>query len=251
MKAIFTPTELNKTNHTPQATLSPGHTPTKHPARLRCALRRVALLALLLIGVTLPSLAQSVIINGNYFLTHGNNTLSVSTNLVSDFNPNTCIWSINNRRIQAANEAGTAYTGNSYLQTGSINLGGSVQWRTAGANNSNLEATRNNFLNRNGTTAWRISNSTTNRATTYTVTRNQIDSNVDNLIYPTISASFSGNTITFSHGDLSGTFVPQYTRYTFNNTTHNYYDNTDNGSADPTVNASSLTPKYTWSIISA
>ena len=71
----------------------------------------------------------------------------------------------------------------------------------------------------------------------------------DNTTAPTISiASFSGNTITFNHSDLGGTFVPQYTRYVFNNGTHNWYNNTDFGNTVPSVNANTLTPTYTWSL---
>lgn len=86
------------------------------------------------------------------------------------------------------------------------------------------------------------------RSTTYICTTTS-QGPTDNTTAPTISvASFSGNTITFSHSDLTGTFVPQYTRYEFNSGTHNYYNGTDYGSTVPSVNANTLSPNYAWSL---
>ncbi len=206
--------------------------------------RLLLVLAIILMG--LPAMrAQSVIMNGGYFLTHGNNELSVSTALVSDFNPNTCIWYINNRRIQAANEAGTAYTGNSYLRTGSISLGGSVQWRTAGANNSNLEATRNNYLNRNGTTAWRISNTNNNAATTYTVTIGTPQEAVLTDITINSGADVISATGNYTYGHTNASYTPAYTNYIFSNTNH-YIGVNNNTLAN--VNPTTITTGYIWTL---
>lgn len=69
----------------------------------------------------------------------------------------------------------------------------------------------------------------------------------------TISASISNigiinNTIKLQP-ILTGSYTPEYTTYTINNSVdHNWYNNTDNGTDTPTINASDLAPQYTWSV---
>ena len=92
-----------------------------------------------------------------------------------------------------------------------------------------------------------------NRVIAYQVTSGP-NTLVDNITLPTISISSSaGNTITFGHNGIGGSYVPAntYTVYTFNNAAHNWYNSQDWGTAVPTgaaVLASSLSPTYTWSL---
>lgn len=73
----------------------------------------------------------------------------------------------------------------------------------------------------------------------------------DNTTLPTISInSVSGNTISLGRTNLTGSYTEAYTTYRFNNANHNWYNNTDNGNTVPTVNVSSLSPTYTWSLTS-
>ena len=211
-------------------------TNSKQMNRFFKTLKRGILLATLMCCVMTAAKAQVVITNGGYYLSHGNNELTVSNSLVPDFNPNTCIWRINTRRIQAANESGTVYAGNSYLQTGSISLGGSVQWRNAaGGNGSTLEATRNNFLNRNGTTAWRISNTADNRAVTYVVDRRPAAATLTGV-------SINGDAILSTTGaqsyTLSGSYTNASTNYYFNSADHYY----------PARTTTTVTPEGAWSV---
>ena len=211
-------------------------TNSKQMNRFFKTLKRGILLATLMCCVMTAAKAQVVITNGGYYLTHGNNELTMSNSLVPDFNPNTCIWRINTRRIQAANESGTAYAGNSYLQTGSISLGGSVQWRTAaGGNGNTLEATRNNFLNRNGTTAWRISNTADNRAVTYVVDRRPVAAILTGV---SINGDATLSTTGAQSYTLSGSYTNASTNYNFNGADHYY----------PARTTTTVTPEGTWSV---
>lgn len=113
-------------------------------------------------------------------------------------------------------------------------------WRTSRRNNGDYY----------GVNAFRSGNNrgTDFRSTTYTCTTTS-QGPTDNTISPTISvASNTSNSITFNHTDLTGTYVPQYTRYAFNNTTHNWYNDTDYGNTEPSVDANTLSPTYTWSL---
>ena len=74
----------------------------------------------------------------------------------------------------------------------------------------------------------------------------------DNTTLPTISISnVNNNTITFSHTELGGSYIPQYTRYVIStspSSTHNWYNNTDYGSNEPSI---TLNPTYSWSVTSS
>ena len=216
-------------------------------------LRSMALL-LLLLGASLSAMGQAyVIVHDDYYLKHGTDGHSVETTASTGFDPRSCIWYVNNRTIKTANESGTAFSGNYFLQTGSVSLGNSTNWNTAPSNGANLRATTINYLRRNNTT-WQITYTNSNRATAYTVSINP-NLLVDNTIDPIISiTSANNNQIQLSHSDLTGSYIPAntYTIYTYNSTnTHNWYNNTDYGTDVPdgaSVNANTLNPTYTWSL---
>jgi hypothetical protein len=225
----------------------------------RHALLRATLLTLLLVmGVTEMN-GQAVIMRGDYFLTHNQAGTTVNTTATTTFNPATCLWVFaQDDYIRTADSSGNAITStsNNYLQYTSVTLGGNgFNWYNA-TNNSSVYHRTGTWMNRtyyylrlNGTT-WQINQTDSNNGTLYTVTTTSYNA-TDNTTNPTISLSgISGNTITLSHSDLSGTYVGAYTRYVFNGGTHNWYNNTDNGNSTPTINASDLNPTYTWSLTS-
>lgn len=206
---------------------------------------------LLLCGITAK--AQSVIMYGDYYLKHGQDGHTVEATSSTGFDPRTCLWYLNNNTIKTANSNGVAFTGNYFLQNGSISLGNSSTWTTA-QNGSNLRSTGNYYLRRRGSTGvWQLSTTNSYRATAYAVTISP-NTLVDNTVNPVISvASVNGNQMQLSHTDFTGSFIPAntYTTYTFNGSTHIWYNNTDYGTTVPdgiTVNASTLNPTYTWSV---
>ena len=97
----------------PDPNYMPG--PFSFKDRLRCALRRMALMSLfaLLTGAQL-AWGQAVIMNGNYFLTHNEEGTAVNAAATTTFNPNTCLWYVNNRYIQTANSNGDYFDGSQY-----------------------------------------------------------------------------------------------------------------------------------------
>ncbi len=203
--------------------------------------RYFLVLFLALAGMTAKG--QTVIMNGDYYLTHNDTGTTVSTTAATGFNPNTCIWNINDRRIRTADSNGSVFDlTNNYLQTGSVSLGNSVQWRTA-ANGGNLEATRNNYLNRNNTT-WRISNNNS-RATAYAVT---ITSGQATSTPPTISGADVLTTTGNSNYTASGAaFQIGYTNYRFNNA-NLYFD--ENGNSFTGTPAGATISGYSWELSS-
>lgn len=91
--------------------------------------------------------------------------------------------------------------------------------------------------------------SNADRVVAYQVTTTN-HSFADNTTRPTISiGGVSGNTITLNHTNLTGSYTEVYTTYRFNSANHNWYNNTDNGTSTPTVNVNTLSPTYTWSIV--
>lgn len=122
---------------------------------------------LLLCGITAK--AQSVIMYGDYYLKHGQDGHTVEATSSTGFDPRTCLWYLNNNTIKTANSNGVAFTGNYFLQNGSISLGNSSTWSTA-QNGSNLRSTGNNYLRRRGNGAWQLSTNTNNLATAYAAT---------------------------------------------------------------------------------
>lgn len=207
---------------------------------------------LLLLIATLPVHSQSVIMSGDNFLTHNEAGTSVSATATTTFNPNTCIWNITDRRIRTANSSGTAFNANNnYLQTVSISLGRSTQWNTAASNGGTLRATNRNYLRLNGT-SWELSNTNSYRATPHTVAISDLQLSDENIIYPQISISdITDYTILLTHTDISGSYAPACKSYAVANaSTYYWYNNTAYKGERPSINASDLTPTYTWSITS-
>ena len=232
------------------------NTQTKDKNNWRRLGRGVALLAALLTGWT-SAQGQAVIMSGNYYLTHNEAGTSVNSAATTSFNPATCLWHYVRRDyIRTANSEGVAITStnSNYLQYTSVSLG--TDWgdwyrgddeEIIRARVSSGWTNTNYYLRLNGTT-WQLNSTNSNNGRLYDATITT-QGPADNTTAPTISvASVSGNTLTLSHSALGGTYVPQYTRYVFNSTTHNWYNETDYGSTVPSVNANTLTPTYTWSL---
>ena len=207
---------------------------------------------LLLCGVTAK--AQAVIMYNGYYLTHNAAGTSVNTAATNSFNPETCLWVFaQDDYIRTANSSGTAINvNNNYLQYTGITLGADgFNWYRARNNNAVRHRTgniitTNYYLRLNGTT-WQINNTNSNNGVLYNVTRtpHNLTDNTTSSVY---ISSIEDNKINFSHTELTGSFTRAYTTYSFNSGTHNWYDNTDNGTTIPTVNANTLNPTYSWSI---
>jgi len=214
------------------------------------------MVALLLVGMTAKG--QSVIMSGDYYLTHNETGTSVSSEVTNTFNPSTCLWYVNNRYIRTANSTGTSFGGNNYLQNTSLSIGSSSQWYQASNGNTVYHRTGTiwvtyYYLRQNGTT-WQVNNTNSNNGYVRNV---NINSHVltDNTTSPVISInSIDGNKINFSHTYLEGSYTPEYTTYSHSNgsstITHNWYNGTDYGSTVPSFNANTLNPTYTWSLVS-
>ena len=228
------------------------HTPTSHPGRLRCALRRVIVLGILAICTHHSILAQSVIMNGNYFLTHNEAGDQINATATQTFNPSTCLWYVNNKTIRTAGSDGNAFEGNNYIQRNSFSLGSSSEWTRATNNNtvyystSSWFSTTYYYLRLNNTT-WQATNGNSNNsnatpsAVTITTT-NGVSTN------PTIS----GNDVltatgTFNYSRTNAAYQVGCTNYRFSNTNH-YFDENGN-SITVTGNPSAATiGTYTWSL---
>ena len=219
-------------------------------------LLNTAVLLLLFLGST-GAWAQAVIMNGNYYLTHNAAGTAVNTTATTTFDPATCLWDYSaNNYIRPANNNGAAINANNnYLQYSSLTLGNNnFNWYNASNGSEVYHRTGGMFsrtyyyLRRNGTT-WQINSTDSNNGTLYDVTITSHNL-ADNTTRPTISiGGVSGNTITLNHTNLTGSYTEAYTTYRFNSANHNWYNNTDNGTSTPTVNVNTLSPTYTWSIV--
>lgn len=246
------------------------------------SLKATILTLLLVMGVTGAKAADYVFMYDGGYLSVNNSGAIVYT---TTFSPQ-CVWTCvsNSTNLTAAELQNsntlrwlTTLDGNGtrrWLQGSTTNgtaiststTAGTAYWRRDGDDNLIYRRNNNYYAYYRGN-SWRTSRSTGDgdnyyltdggwfgtdtdyRSTNYTVTTTS-QGPTDNS---TVTISISGNTnntITLSHTNLSGTFVPQYTRYVFDGGTHNYYNGTDNGSTVPTVNVSSLSPTYTWSLTS-
>ena len=246
---------------------------------LRFCSQAIFVLALLMTSISGVKAADYVFIyNGGYLAVNNSGTIIYTTT----FSPQ-CVWTcVSNSSTLASAELGT---GNSRFLYTEVN--GTKYWLVTNTTDGNAISTSTNPSNTNGWrnngtrlywnsgtryvyyrgNSWRTSSNaqrysgdndyaetnrwgtitTDYRSTTYSCTTTS-QGPTDNTTDPTISASLGDNAINFSHTDLSGTYVPQYTRYVFNSTTHNWYENTDYGSTVPSVNANTLSPTYAWSL---
>ena len=246
---------------------------------LRFSSQAIFVLALLMTSISGVKAADYVFMyNGGYLAVNNSGTIINTTT----FSPQ-CVWTcVSNSSTLASAELGT---GNSRFLYTEVN--GTKYWLVTNTTDGNAISTSTNPSNTNGWrnngtrlywnsgtryvyyrgNSWRTSSNaqrysgdndyaetnrwgtitTDYRSTTYSCTTTS-QGPTDNTTDPTISASLGDNAINFSHTDLSGTYVPQYTRYVFNSTTHNWYENTDYGSTVPSVNANTLSPTYAWSL---
>ena len=211
--------------------------------------------------------------NGNY-LSINNSTIANSTSFV----PNTCIWTCTNnldgtsRALSIKIGNNTRYLNSSTTNGASPTLSNTAQnvWRSDGtylwyrSNNNYYLYYRNNkwmtsrndkankSSNDNDTYYQKYSDNTDYRATVYKVTTTSVGE-VDNITEPTISFNSSGvniggNTITLQrNGDLSGSYTPAYTKYTFNGHDHCWYNDADHIDTPP-ASVTLSNPTYEWSI---
>lgn len=207
--------------------------------------------------------------NNTYYLGMNGNSLQAKLT----FDP-TCIWTCRNGNNDASlgstsyslrNKNNTSYfltttcTRSGWLfysySWSNLNVQTSANdiWRSTNGTNGNVYA-YNTTYNRSASINFpslSMADNNTSYSYNYLVTSaaNTLD---DQLTAGIAINSVSGNKITFEPR-LSGYYVPAntYTIYTFNSTTHNYYNNQDYGAVVPDaakVNASSIEPTYTWSL---
>ena len=145
----------------------------------RGLLRSLILMAAVL-GTAVPARAQTptyVIMNGNTFVAHTENGQNIaSPSATTTFNPSTCFWYVNNRRIQTANRNGARWSDNNYYlragTTGDATVNNvSTQWNTATAGQVLISHTTSWIITTtyyrlylDGTT-WKIGNTNSNTGT--------------------------------------------------------------------------------------
>lgn len=202
---------------------------------------------------------QSVIMYGDYYLKHGTDGHSVETNSSTGFNPSTCIWYLDNNTVRTANANGEAFSGNCYLQTGSVSLGNSATWVQA-QNGSLMQATDNNYLRQRSNGTWQIGNYNSNRATAYAVDIQNIPANttITALTINPSSVSLNLNESQTFTVSATATTTPAYTVYTFNGNTIYYFNNTTYTSLTAMQESSAWasatvapTVTYTWTLTGA
>lgn len=211
--------------------------------------KRFAVLTLLLLTVVLGARAQSVIMSGDYFLTHNIEGTSVNAAGTTTFNPATCLWQFaQDNYIRPADNNGSAITSNNnYLQYTSLTLGNDgFNWYRARSNENIYHRTGNlirtyYYLRLNGTN-WQISNNNSNNGKLIQVTITQVSTTSTN---PTIN----GNAVLTATGNYTYTAsgaayqAGGYVNYRFNNTDHYF----DNNNTDITPKAATLNGTA-WSI---
>lgn len=198
--------------------------------------KRLAMLAAILISFALGARAQSVIMSGDYFLTHNVDGTSVYAEGETTFNPATCLWYVNNRNIRTADSDGNAFSGNNYLQRNSLTLGSSSQWsqaqngRTVYYSQWSMMGGRTNYYLRLEGTNWHVNNTNSNVGSLIKVDISTVSSTSTN---PTIN----GNDVLTATGNYTYTAsgaayqAGGYTNYYFNS--ENHYYNSDNTAITP------------------
>ncbi|MBO4307313.1 MAG: chitobiase/beta-hexosaminidase C-terminal domain-containing protein [Bacteroidales bacterium] len=222
---------------------------------------RLMLLAALLLGGLSAQAQQYVFMRNNsttYYYANGTTWSNSAT-----FSPS-YIWTVsgsvpsNNSRYLIISRSGN----NTYTYTPSLSTTSSNTYTFSISDGNVLttsqKARSNSWNNSTYYLPYGFGNLATNTAANDRVIAYQVNTSQntlqDNTTLPTISIdSYSGNTITFSHDDLGGSYVPanSYTIYTINGAAHNWYNSQDWGTAVPTgvsVNANTLSPTYTWSL---
>ena len=236
-----------KTNFNPSSTCVSAYMSACNFARNSASnFRRIAVLLVLLLSFALGAKAQSVIMSGDYFLTHNNDGTSVNAAGTTTFNPATCLWYVNNRYIRTADSDGNAFSGNNYLQRNSLTLGSSSRWSQAQDGSTvyysewSMMGSTNYYLRLEGTT-WVVNSTNRNvgslikvnistvssTSTPPTINGNDVLTATDNYTYTASGAAYQAG---------------GYTNYYFNS--ENHYYNSDN--SDITPEAAIL--NTTWSI---
>lgn len=190
-------------------------------------LRRLTLLVTLLMTFALGAKAQSVIMSGDYFLTHNVEGTSVNAAGTTTFNPATCLWYVDNRNIRTANSNGQAFNGNNYLQRNNLSIGSGSQWSQA-QNGSTIYysqrigmSTTTYYLRLNGTT-WQVNSTNSNVGSLKAV-------NISAVATTSTPPTINGNDVLTTNGTYSYTASDAayqaggYTNYYFNSTDH-YFD---------------------------
>lgn len=218
----------------------------QHTMLRRISTKFLFTLALLQMGATVWG--QAVIMNGNYFLTHNEAGTAVNATATTTFNPNTCLWYVNNRYIQTADSNGDNFDGNSYLQRTSLSIGGSSRWTQASNGNTIYYSTGGwgatyYYLRLNGTT-WQVDNTNSNNGTLYAVTINTpvASTSTNPIINGADVITATGNTTYTATG---AAYRIGYTNYQFNNANH-YFDS-DGNSFTGTPGAATI-GSYSWSL---
>ena len=255
---------------------------TMQTMKRQMAAKVFMMLALLLMSVSGVKAANYVLtyVNGNttYYLAR-NGTTGVQR--VTAFNATTCIWScenaagnastlnnntnygwlyqtVSNTKYFLSSNGGTATLVTNPSKTTGNGSENYTCWRTDGTYIYNNYQYYSWFSNRTTTYYINLQNSVGSSTSSnqycarpYQVTSSQ-NALVNNTTAPSIYIeSASGNTIEFGHGTEIGYYVSanSYTIYTFNNTIHNVYNNTDWGNQVPQdVRTNPDNPTYTWSL---
>ena len=225
-----------KTNFNPSSTCVSAYMSARNFARNSANnFRRIAVLLVLLLSFAFGARAQSVIMSGDYFLTHNNDGTSVNAAGTTTFNPATCLWYVNNRYIRTADSDGNAFSGNNYLQRNSLTLGSSSRWSQAQDGSTvyyserSMMGSTNYYLRLEGTT-WVVNSTNRNvgslikvnistvssTSTPPTINGNDVLTATDNYTYTASGAAYQAG---------------GYTNYYFNS--ENHYYNSDNSAITP------------------
>lgn len=255
------------------------HTQASRSGRLRCALRRrMAAIAALLLGVSIPAMAYDYVItyttnNTTYYLGMNGNSLQAKTT----FDP-TCIWTCYNGDTETTLSSDNSYslrnknnstyyltTSVSREQTGgswynptysytwsalSVQNSASNMWRSSSASNGNVYA----YYSSGGWNGWNrsasiyVNNLTMhdNNTSDSKNARVTITTGINDISNPTISGSDIITSTGNSNYTASGAkYKVEYTNYYFSNTDH-YFDKDGNSFSGSPSNATIGT--YTWSL---
>ena len=185
-------------------------------------MKRSFLLAALLLGATLCAQAQTqtsngyIIYNSTYgYLTHNASTGAVSTAMVADFDPSTCLWTISGNYIRPVSSNGSAVLGNLYLRprsnnnTYSLNTNTSTNYATwsGGLSEDGNPVYNSRYLRYSGSSnTWQVSTNNSSHGTIYAVTK----TTTAGTQAATYNGTLSGTTAFFTAG-ATATYTPAVT----------------------------------------
>ena len=213
--------------------------------------RVVAILVLLCLANIIQAQNYYVLYNGSNYLYNNSGTLAYGA-----FAGPKSIWIASGELGTTGRTIQSYFNTKQYLYVDS-NKGGTASINT---NTSNWQVRNNYLCTRSGQTNYYLKynsgNFTTNsdnngtRFKNYSVTIKEVEASSKITTNPTISVSSVGTgakTIQLSHTNFVATSNPAYTRYSFNNHDHYWYDGADHIDEEP-GGTLSLNPTYTWSI---